>query len=124
MHWLLVGHTFAARVSFVGSCEECCLTHSCLARRMFGREGLQVLSIKAARPKSCQQHRGYRPQDNLLPLIIPACCASPGGDTTVRVWHASDLSFVRVLRGHRGSILCLLAVNNMLLSGSRDNTIR
>lgn len=48
----------------------------------------------------------------------------PGGDTTVRVWRASDLSFVRVLRGHRGSILCLLAVGNMLLSGARDNTIR
>jgi WD40 repeat protein len=47
-----------------------------------------------------------------------------GGDTTVRVWRASDLELVRVLRGHRGSVLCLLAVGNMLLSGSRDNTIR
>jgi WD40 repeat protein len=42
----------------------------------------------------------------------------------VRVWRASDLQLVRVLRGHRGSVLCLLAVGNMLLSGSRDNTIR
>jgi WD40 repeat protein len=42
----------------------------------------------------------------------------------VRVWRASDLSLVRVLRGHRGSVLCLLAVGHVLLSGSRDNTIR
>jgi len=42
----------------------------------------------------------------------------------VRVWRASDLSLVRVLRGHRGSVLCLLAVGNVLLSGARDNTIR
>lgn len=42
----------------------------------------------------------------------------------MRVWRASDLELVRVLRGHRGSVLCLLAVGNMLLSGSRDNTIR
>jgi hypothetical protein len=42
----------------------------------------------------------------------------------VRVWQASDLSLVRVLRGHRGSVLTLLAVGNVLLSGARDNTIR
>lgn len=42
----------------------------------------------------------------------------------MRVWRASDLSLVRVLRGHRGSVLCLLAVGNVLLSGARDNTIR
>jgi WD40 repeat protein len=52
------------------------------------------------------------------------CCVPAGGDTTVRVWHASDLSLARVLRGHRGSVLSLLAVGNVLLSGSRDNTIR
>lgn len=51
-------------------------------------------------------------------------CCRTGGDTTVRVWRASDLSLVRVLRGHRGSVLTLLAVGNVLLSGSRDNTIR
>lgn len=42
----------------------------------------------------------------------------------MRVWNASDLSLVRVLRGHRGSVLTLLAVGHVLLSGSRDNTIR
>lgn len=42
----------------------------------------------------------------------------------VRVWRLSDLSLVRVLRGHRGACLCLLAVGNLLLSGARDNTIR
>jgi hypothetical protein len=42
----------------------------------------------------------------------------------VRVWRASDLSLVRVLRGHRGSVLCLLAVGHFLLSGARDNAIR
>lgn len=54
--------------------------------------------------------------------VLLVCHA--GGDTTVRVWRASDLSLVRVLRGHRGSVLCLLAVGNVLLSGARDNTIR
>ena len=52
------------------------------------------------------------------------CVWGAGGDTTVRVWRASDLSLVRVLRGHRGSVLTLLAVGSVLLSGSRDNTIR
>ena len=58
-------------------------------------------------------------------LWCAVLCGTPaGGDTTVRVWRASDLELVRVLRGHRGSVLCLLAVGSMLLSGSRDNTIR
>lgn len=47
-----------------------------------------------------------------------------GGDAMVRVWRLHDLSLVRVLRGHRGSILCLLAIGNLLLSGARDNVIR
>lgn len=42
----------------------------------------------------------------------------------MRVWRASDLSLVRVLRGHRGSVLTLLAVGSVLLSGARDNAIR
>jgi WD40 repeat protein len=42
----------------------------------------------------------------------------------IRVWRASDLKLMRVLRGHRGSVLCLLAVGNLLLSGARDNAIR
>ena len=42
----------------------------------------------------------------------------------VRVWRADDLSLVRVLRGHRGSVLCLLSLGHLLLSGARDNAIR
>lgn len=49
---------------------------------------------------------------------------SAGGDAMVRVWEADSLKLVRVLRGHRGSILCLLVMGNYLLSGARDNTIR
>lgn len=29
-----------------------------------------------------------------------------------------------VLRGHRGSILAMFALDNLLLSGGRDNTVR
>lgn len=42
----------------------------------------------------------------------------------IRVWRVADLSLVRVLRGHRGSVLCLLALGPLLLSGARDNAIR
>jgi hypothetical protein len=42
----------------------------------------------------------------------------------IRVWRASDLTLVRVLRGHRGSVLCLLSLGHLLLSGARDNAIR
>ncbi|KAG2445688.1 hypothetical protein HXX76_000296 [Chlamydomonas incerta] len=50
---------------------------------------------------------------------------SGGGDATVRVWDAATLKLVAVLRGHRGSVLCLLGLGpNLLLSGARDNTIR
>ncbi len=49
---------------------------------------------------------------------------SAGGDAMVRVWRAEDLSPVRILRGHRGSVLCLLALGGLLISGARDNTIR
>jgi hypothetical protein len=42
----------------------------------------------------------------------------------VRVWRASDLTLLRVLRGHRGAVLCLVALGNLLLSGARDNAIR
>ena len=31
---------------------------------------------------------------------------------------------MRVLRGHRGNILCLLSLGHLLISGARDNTIR
>lgn len=66
-------------------------------------------------------HLTYGPK-----LVLPAyiCVPCAGGDTTVRVWRASDLLLVRVLRGHRGSVLTLLAVGSVLLSGARDNTIR
>jgi hypothetical protein len=40
------------------------------------------------------------------------------------VWSAETLELVRVLRGHRGSVLCLLSVGTVLLSGARDNMIR
>lgn len=49
---------------------------------------------------------------------------SAGGDTTVRVWMLGSLAPVRVLRGHRGSILTLKSIGDTLLSGGRDNTIR
>ena len=52
--------------------------------------------------------------------------ASAGGDTTIRLWRCADLSHVATLRGHRGSVLCLLAAGagSLLISGARDNTIR
>jgi WD40 repeat protein len=50
---------------------------------------------------------------------LRALCILP-----LAVWSADDLQLVRVLRGHRGSVLCLLAVGNLLLSGARDNLIR
>lgn len=49
---------------------------------------------------------------------------SAGGDTTVRVWLLGSLEPIRVLRGHRGSILTLKSIGETLLSGGRDNTIR
>ena len=49
---------------------------------------------------------------------------SAGVDAMIHVWSCRDLQFVAVLRGHRGSILCLLAIDKLLLSGARDNTIR
>jgi acetylornithine deacetylase/succinyl-diaminopimelate desuccinylase-like protein/WD40 repeat protein len=70
------------------------------------------------------------PSAHVGPVNALAVCGayvvSAGGDATVRVWRASDLSFVRALRGHRGSVLCLLAVGSggMVLSGARDNTVR
>ncbi len=49
----------------------------------------------------------------------------PSGDATVRVWDAATLKLLGVLRGHRGSVLCLLGLgSSTLLSGARDNTIR
>lgn len=40
------------------------------------------------------------------------------------MWGADDLKLVNILRGHRGSVLCLLALGHLLISGARDNTIR
>ncbi len=42
----------------------------------------------------------------------------------IRVWRADTLQLVRTLRGHRGSVLCLHTIENLLVSGARDNTIR
>ncbi|GIL47514.1 hypothetical protein Vafri_4310 [Volvox africanus] len=61
---------------------------------------------------------------NCLALCGRYLC-SGGGDATVRVWDAATLKLVSVLRGHRGSVLCLLGLgSSTLLSGARDNTIR
>ncbi|GIL70254.1 hypothetical protein Vretifemale_1091 [Volvox reticuliferus] len=61
---------------------------------------------------------------NCLALCGRYLC-SGGGDATVRVWDAVTLKLVGVLRGHRGSVLCLLGLgSSTLLSGARDNTIR
>ncbi|GLC44069.1 hypothetical protein PLESTB_000932700 [Pleodorina starrii] len=61
---------------------------------------------------------------NCLALCGRYLC-SGGGDATVRVWDAATLKLVGVLRGHRGSVLCLLSLgSSILLSGARDNTIR
>eukprot|EP00210_Caulerpa_lentillifera_P007669 g7320.t1 len=49
---------------------------------------------------------------------------SAGGDSVVRVWDRDTLALVRVLRGHRGSVLTCKGYGNILLSGGRDNTIR
>jgi hypothetical protein len=49
---------------------------------------------------------------------------SGGGDAAVRVWRSSDLRPLRALRGHRGAVLALLVVQNLVVSGGRDNTIR
>lgn len=56
--------------------------------------------------------------------LCGAFVCSAGGDAMVRVWDAASLKLVRVLRGHRGSILSLLVMGSYLLSGARDNTIR
>ncbi len=42
----------------------------------------------------------------------------------IRVWQRLNLEFVRVLRGHRGSVLALFSIGGLLLSGGRDNLIR
>ncbi|GLI58924.1 hypothetical protein VaNZ11_000709 [Volvox africanus] len=61
---------------------------------------------------------------NCLALCGRYLC-SGGGDATVRVWDAATMKLVSVLRGHRGSVLCLLGLgSSTLLSGARDNTIR
>lgn len=49
---------------------------------------------------------------------------SGSSDSTLRVWKADSLEFVRTLRGHRGSVLALHSVRGMLLSGGRDHLIR
>ncbi|KAF5825754.1 hypothetical protein DUNSADRAFT_7173, partial [Dunaliella salina] len=49
---------------------------------------------------------------------------SAGGDAMVRVWNSDDLTLVRTLRGHRGSVLCLVSIGSILVSSGRDNTIR
>lgn len=36
----------------------------------------------------------------------------------------ADFYYFPVYRGHRGSVLCLLFVGNVLVSSGRDNTIR
>jgi hypothetical protein len=81
-----------------------------------------------AHMRTCLELRWHSDSFNMVQeqhvLGAHVCGVSAGGDTTVRVWRASDLSLARVLRGHRGSVLSLLAVGNVLLSGSRDNTIR
>ncbi|KAL2465424.1 Transducin/WD40 repeat-like superfamily protein [Abeliophyllum distichum] len=53
---------------------------------------------------------------------------SGGGDQIIFVWEREDsanfMVVKRSLAGHRGAILCLFYVNNTLLSGSSDKTIR
>lgn len=62
---------------------------------------------------------------DLLSVLYSDLHALRAGDATVRVWDAATLKLVAVLRGHRGSVLCLLGLGpNLLLSGARDNTIR
>lgn len=55
-------------------------------------------------------------------LTLPALLRP--SSSQLRVWGADDLKLVNILRGHRGSVLCLLALGHLLISGARDNTIR
>lgn len=64
------------------------------------------------------------PVNALVAVRRGASIVSGAGDAMIRVWSTADLSLQRTLRGHRGSVLCLLAVGSLLVSGARDNTIR
>jgi WD40 repeat protein len=56
--------------------------------------------------------------------VCGAYVCSGSSDSTIRVWRAGSLEFVRALRGHRGSVLALHAVGGLLLSGGRDQLVR
>lgn len=49
---------------------------------------------------------------------------SAGGDAAIHVWRLGTLQHVATLHGHRGSILTLCSLGNLLLSGGRDNVVR
>ena len=44
--------------------------------------------------------------------------------TVVKVWKTETSEFVRTLHGHRRGIACLQYRDNLVVSGSSDNTIR
>ncbi|KAH6770558.1 hypothetical protein C2S52_015361 [Perilla frutescens var. hirtella] len=55
---------------------------------------------------------------------------SGGGDGVILVWErregGEDLDFIVgcCLKGHRGGVLCLVSVNDLLISGSSDTSVR
>ena len=50
--------------------------------------------------------------------------ASASGDQTVRLWHRDSQTSVGKLTGHRGDVMCVCWMDEILLSGGEDGTIR
>ena len=45
-------------------------------------------------------------------------------DNTIKMWDRANLSCIRILNGHTGSVLCLQYDDKVIISGSSDSTVR
>ena len=45
-------------------------------------------------------------------------------DNTIKMWDRTNLSCIRILNGHTGSVLCLQYDDKVIISGSSDSTVR
>jgi Cys-Gly metallodipeptidase DUG1 len=78
----------------------------------------------AVQPASCTSPaHAHCASVNAL-AVMGGLIFSASSDSTIKVWRAGTLEFVKTLRGHRGSVLALYAGPGILVSGGRDRLIR
>lgn len=58
------------------------------------------------------------------PHITHSYVVSGAGDGFVKVWSPQAKACLRTLQGHHGSVLTLIAGDGVVISGSRDSTVK